>query len=224
MSPISRLIPRKLRKRLEPASERWLAMKSSWGFDPQDLGSEQFIRLAYYTELKRWAQERSVVSRKLKAIEFGGSNRVIQRILSSVDYEVAPNWPEVDVQDLRQYPSESFDIVVIDQILEHVADPWKTVGEIKRVLKEGGTCLCATPFLVRIHGSYGDYWRFTELGLKTLFRDFSSVDVFSWGNRLTLQTTMRHGWLDCAETKRRGRIALWNEPAWPIVYLTKAAK
>jgi SAM-dependent methyltransferase len=205
--------------------ERYNAIKSSLQFDPNGLGFEQFIRFAYYLEIERWATGTFLpkVSNP-KIIEFGGSNGTIARIFGDADYTISPNWPDVDIQDLKQYQSEAFDLVVIDQILEHVQDPQRAVSEIWRVLKPGGVCLCATPFLIKIHGSYGDYWRFTELGLKSVFSRYSKVEVSSWGNRFTLETTIREGWLDCNATKRRLKVALWNEPEWPIVYLTKAVK
>jgi len=217
-------LSRWLYNRSRPAFQRYRAIKSSIRFDDKSFGSEQFIRFAYYSEIERWSRETFQRESNPKVIEFGGSNKVIQRILDNADYTVAPNWPEVDIQNLKQYPSEAFDVVIIDQILEHVRDPQKAVSEIWRVLKAGGVCICATPFLIRIHGSYGDYWRFTELGLKTLFSHYSVVEVSSWGNRFTLETTIRRGWLDCRETKKSLRVALWNEPEWPIVYLTKAVK
>lgn len=225
MIHISQFVPKKLRIGLEPASERLRAIRNSFGFDPGEFHSQQFIRFAYYMELKRWASGMfSSSPSRLSVIEFGGSNKTIERIFTGANYVIAPNWPEVDIQDLKQYESESFDIVVLDQILEHVPKPQNAVAEIRRVLRKGGTCICATPFLVKIHGSYGDYWRYTELGLKTMFSEFSTVEVSSWGNRFTLETTIRHGWLDCGATKRKLRVALWNEPTWPIVYLTKAIK
>ena len=59
----------------------------------------------------------------LKAVEFGGSNGFVKELFKGVDYETAPNAPEVDVQDLSAYPSDHYDFVILDEILEHVAKP-----------------------------------------------------------------------------------------------------
>jgi SAM-dependent methyltransferase len=208
-----------------PVAHRFKGALESLSFRPREFGSQQFIRYTYYCEIKRWISEGLVMDGdQTRIIEFGGSNGVIPAMFSKANYTVAPNWPEVDIQDLRQYEADTFDIVIIDQILEHVADPKKAVSEIRRVLKSGGVCVCATPFLIRIHGHYGDYWRFTELGLKQVFSEYSKIEVFAWGNRRTIATTLYLGWLDCWETRRRLRAALHNESQWPIHFLTRAVK
>jgi ubiquinone/menaquinone biosynthesis C-methylase UbiE len=55
-----------------------------------------------------------------------------------------------DVQDINgmQYDDESFDHVFVSFVLEHMSDPVKTLRELKRVLKEGGT-------LTVIEGDHG---------------------------------------------------------------------
>jgi SAM-dependent methyltransferase len=222
---LSKSTRRWLRQRLGPIVKRIYAINGSLWFDPQEFGSQQFIRFPYYVELKRLIATGSVPDAPgVKVIEFGASNNVIPKMFRAADYVIAPNWPAVDIQNLVQYAAESFDVVIIDQIMEHVPHPHQAAAEIARVLKPGGICLCATPFLIQIHGHYGDYWRYTELGLKQLFSQYSSVEVFSWGNRFTLETTIRRGWINCQQTKRQLRVALWNEPEWPLVFLTKAVK
>jgi SAM-dependent methyltransferase len=212
-----------VRGHLSMFKQRLLAALNSIRFNPKTLKHQQFLRFRCYEELKRWLPQQFPEDQPApRIVEFGGSNHVIKSFLPFANYEVAPNWPEVDVQDLAGYQNDFYDAVVLDHVLEHVQDPWRAVAELRRVLKPGGVCISTTPFLIRIHGVPDDYWRFTHDGLKTLFRDFSAVDVFGWGNRLTLDSTMRWGWIDCQTTKRRMRAALWNEAHWPIVYLVRA--
>lgn len=75
-----------------------------------------------------------------------------------------------------------------------------------------------------MHGYPHDFQRFTSEGLKVLFRKFESVEVSGWGNRLTLETINRYGWLSAKNTRFLGRVALWNETDWPITYTTWAQK
>jgi SAM-dependent methyltransferase len=186
---------------------------------------QQFVRYWYYRELESWFRVQFPNNgTKPRVIEFGGSNGFLPSIFIRAEYEIAPNWPHVDVQNLHQYKSASADVVVLDQVLEHVADPWRAVAEVHRVLKPGGTCICSTPFLICIHPYPQDFWRFAEDGLRQLFKHYSNVDIHGWGNRFTVKTTMKYGWLDCKATRRYLRVALWNEAAWPIVYLTRATK
>jgi 2-polyprenyl-3-methyl-5-hydroxy-6-metoxy-1,4-benzoquinol methylase len=45
----------------------------------------------------------------------------------------------------QHYSEESFDLVLMSHVLEHVHDPLDTLGEIKRVLRTGGTLVVTTP-------------------------------------------------------------------------------
>jgi SAM-dependent methyltransferase len=199
------------------------AVRDSIILEPAEFSDAQFVRLCAYRTIKSQLLVENK-SRMTRAIEFGGSNYFIKSILHGASYEIAPNFPEVDIQNLVDYPDNSYDIVVIDNILEHVAFPKKAVSEIFRILKDDGLCICLTPFLVKIHGYPNDYWRFTASGLRIVFDNFGDVKVWSWGNRFTITTTMRLGWLSVRNSKRLFKAALRNEPDWPITYLTIARK
>lgn len=71
----------------------------------------------------------------------------------------------------------SFDVVVCTEVLEHVRQPFSAVEEIRRMLAPGGIALVSTPFNFRIHGPLPDCWRFTEHGLRELFRDFEVLQL-----------------------------------------------
>ncbi|MCG6167621.1 class I SAM-dependent methyltransferase [Leptospira sp. FAT2] len=47
--------------------------------------------------------------------------------------------------DETAYPSEFFDYVTMDQVIEHVIDPVHTLKEIHRILKKGGRFIATTP-------------------------------------------------------------------------------
>jgi SAM-dependent methyltransferase len=97
-------------------------------------------------------------------------------------FEISGN-PDIkgDIQS-TQIPQSSLDGVFIFETLEHVPDPFKAVNEIYRILKPGGFIIGSTPFIYEIHGEiYGDYWRFTRQGLKTLLSKFQEVEVKPFG-------------------------------------------
>jgi ubiquinone/menaquinone biosynthesis C-methylase UbiE len=71
----------------------------------------------------------------------------------------------------------SIDVVLITQVLEHIPEPIAVIGEIRRVLKPGGTLLLSVPSIFPQHGSPGDYWRYMPQGLQWILRDFHSVKV-----------------------------------------------
>lgn len=82
------------------------------------------------------------------------------------------------------FSSESFDVVISTQMLEHVKDPTKVLKEIYRVLKKEGTVFLSTHGIWEKHGSPNDYWRWTDDGLKILFNDFRSIEVMGNGGSI----------------------------------------
>ena len=124
----------------------------------------QYTRCALYLSHidfhRRHVQPR--VREGLTAIEFGGSNGFIRDLFDGVEYEIAPNAPDVDVHDLGAYAEDAYDFVVLDEILEHVQRPWEAVEEVRRILKPGGCLITSSPFMIAEHKVPLDYWRFTR--------------------------------------------------------------
>jgi SAM-dependent methyltransferase len=90
--------------------------------------------------------------------------------------------------DLCEPPAElpgPFDLVICEQVLEHVPNPLKAVDTLRRLCKPDGHVYVSTPFLVRLHEWPGDYWRFTPDGMALLLRSqgLEPLWVRSWGNR-----------------------------------------
>lgn len=79
-----------------------------------------------------------------------------------------------DAHDIP-FVDESFDAVVVQAVLEHVADPYRCAGEIHRVLKPNGLVYAETPFMQQVHMGPYDFTRFTHLGHRRLFRRFSEI-------------------------------------------------
>jgi SAM-dependent methyltransferase len=118
--------------------------------------------------------------------------------------------------DLCAPPDElpgPFDLVICEQVLEHVLDPVAAVRTLRRLCKPGGHVYVSTPFLVRLHDCPGDYWRFTPDGMAHLLRSqgLDPVWVRSWGNRQALKANLRR-WVS-----RFPWQSLRNDPDLPIV-------
>lgn len=97
------------------------------------------------------------------------------------------HYPETDIQALP-FADSTFDVVISDQVLEHVEKPWMAVSESFRVLRPGGLVIHTTCFQKTIHGDWegwGDYFRFTPEGLKSLCpKGTEFIACTGWGNRL----------------------------------------
>lgn len=85
--------------------------------------------------------------------------------------------------DATQVPlkSASIDCILCTEVLEHLKDPQACVDEIHRLLCTGGLALVSVPFIYPVHADPHDFQRFTEDGLRHLFRRFASVEVFRMG-------------------------------------------
>jgi len=106
-------------------------------------------------------------------------------------------YPEFDLM-VNPTSTELYDIVLAEQVLEHVRNPYKALDTVRKILKPGGFFLSTTPFLLKVHGSPKgkipiDYWRWTPLGIKTLFEDcgFDTIKVDSWGNKKCVEAYLR---------------------------------
>ena len=65
-------------------------------------------------------------------------------------------------------PPDCFDMVVCTEVLEHTTQPFDSMAEINRVLKQGGLLFLSVPCNFRMHGPLPDSWRFTEWGVRQL--------------------------------------------------------
>jgi len=129
------------------------------------------------------------------ATEIGGSEGTLARMLEffGSTVQVAPDYPRIDVENLP-YPQESFDVIILDQIVEHLQHPWRAVEQVRRVLRSNGLCICTSVFIYPINhgGNYGDYYRFSPEGFRSLFEDFKIISSDGWGNAEVLRLTYNH--------------------------------
>ncbi len=100
------------------------------------------------------------------------------------------------VGDVLNPPFESgeFDTVISTQVLEHVEKPWVMVNQIGRILKTGGICIITAPFIVPFHADPYDFFRYTETGLTSLFKNenFEIIESGTYGKSFGVLSEMIH--------------------------------
>jgi SAM-dependent methyltransferase len=64
---------------------------------------------------------------------------------------------------------ETFDIVLMTEVLEHLENPERVISEVQRVLKKDGHIVATMPFLYPIHADPYDFQRWTPARLKMEF-------------------------------------------------------
>lgn len=118
---------------------------------------------------------------------------------------------------------ESYDIIIVEQVLEHVLLPHRAARNLWRMLDPGGILVVTTPFLLRIHNYPVDCSRWTELGMKYLLAeagfDLNQIETGSWGNRACIRANFG----DWARWNPRLH-SLHNEPEFPVVVWAFAVK
>lgn len=80
------------------------------------------------------------------------------------------------------FPDDSFDIVMSNQVLEHVNSEHKAVAESYRVLKPGGIFIGSAPHVSPIHLEPYDFRRFTVLGLRKIIEEHKFRHITIEGN------------------------------------------
>jgi SAM-dependent methyltransferase len=73
------------------------------------------------------------------------------------------------------FKSDTFDAIIIQAVLEHVIDPNIVVAEIYRVLKTSGLVYSESSFMQQVHEGAYDFFRFTPVGHRYLFRNFETL-------------------------------------------------
>ncbi|MFV2019318.1 class I SAM-dependent methyltransferase [Micromonospora sp. LOL_023] len=164
----------------------------------------------------------------LSVLAISGSKYFAEQIGLGKAATVEANYPEFDMLALP-FPDNEFDVVLSDQVLEHVeGDPFAAVRESVRVTRPGGHIIHTTCFFNQIHGSPQDFWRFTPDALRLLCRGVADpIDVGGWGNLAMLPITwlgLRFRPVPASRWHPLHRLAVRNNPLWPVVTWIVARK
>lgn len=103
------------------------------------------------------------------------------------------DYPEYDVCE-KPLATENFDLVIAEQVFEHLLYPYRAVKNVYAMLRPGGYFLISTPFLLKIHNFPVDCSRWTPHGMKYFLSEagfpLEAVQVGSWGNRSAVRARL----------------------------------
>jgi hypothetical protein len=123
-------------------------------------------------------------------------------------------FPDFDIcRDVLR--SQAFDLIIADQVFEHLKWPYRAAKNVNLMLRSGGYFLITVPFLIKVHDSPIDCSRWSEKGLSYFLQEcgFAEHHIItnSWGNRACVTANL-------SKWRKRGWFrSLANEPNFPVV-------
>jgi len=129
-------------------------------------------------------------------------------------------YPEFDITS--DMLDRQFDLIIADQIFEHLKWPYRAGRNVFSMLRPGGHFIISTPFLIRIHKTPIDCTRWTEVGLFYLLQECGfpahEIKTGSWGNRACVKANFTR-WAKGGFFR-----SLANEPNFPVTVWAFARK
>lgn len=178
--------------------------------------TDDWVRVMMYRDAFAFIRERQPET--LDTLEISGGVQW-RREFTFKSYQTT-EYPDFDICSEALPPN--FDLIIADQIFEHLKWPMRAARNVYSMLRPGGYFIVATPFLLRVHASPIDCNRWTETGLSCLLQEagFAEKDIVtkSWGNRRCVQANFKR-W------QKVGFLgSLKNEPNFPVMVWAYARK
>ena len=95
--------------------------------------------------------------------------------IDSIDVYFSQNITAIADAHYLPFENESYELVIIQAVLEHVINPNRVVDEIYRILANNGIVYAETPFMQCVHEGPYDFTRFSHSGHRWLFKKFKEI-------------------------------------------------
>lgn len=151
---------------------------------------------------------RSLEYKKMAVLEISGT---AWKDFGFKSYE-SVSYPEFDI--CKDVLDKTYDIVIAEQVFEHIKDPSSAADNVLSMLKKRGLFIITTPFFIKYHPSPLDLYRWTPDGMKVFLSQhgFGPIESFGWGNKECLV-----GDFDDWHYYDPNKHSLKNDPEFPIV-------
>lgn len=157
--------------------------------------------------------------------KYGGMN-IIESVVLDIERENRNATLISDLRNLKEVEDNTFDCIILTQVLQFIDDVDAAISECYRTLKSGGTLLATMPSISRIDcaaGEKGDYWRFTTASAHFLFeKKFKKENV-----SINPQGNARVGlyfYAGLAEEDTPKKLFHTNDKNFPLIITVKATK
>src|SRR3989344_4011776 len=131
-----------------------------------------------------------------------------------------------DLRNLENIKENSYDCIILTQVLQFIDEYEKAIQECKRILKPDGTLLITLPSLSRIYVASGvgnDFWRWTPAGARYVFGKYfekEKLEIRGFGDVL-IGTGF---WVGMAKHELNKKELDHWDPNFPVLVTIKAQK
>jgi SAM-dependent methyltransferase len=207
----------RLRKRFKPYYQPvWGPIRNFIDKITFTSSKQHWVRVVMDAETKRLVKGLNPAA--LKVLEISGDDWASKFAFNSFR---AAKFPDFDI--CRDTSDEQYDLIIAEQVFEHLPSPSRAIKNVLAMLKDDGAFLITLPFLIRYHGCPDDFSRWTEGGIRNLLVEhgfpLEGIVSGSWGNKACLKAnlvkwTRYRPWLH----------SLKNNPTYPLSVWALARK
>jgi SAM-dependent methyltransferase len=133
-------------------------------------------------------------------LDVGCGNQPYRNLIKNANYHgidhiAAKTFSMKTIKDIKYYngidfpeSSDSYDVVLHTEVLEHIKDTNYFLKECSRVLKKNGKMLFTIPFSYRFHYIPNDYYRYTPSALHEILLEsgFNDIKIINQGTDITV--------------------------------------
>ena len=208
---------------------RWLYLLSS-SLNPisENYGRDRGRSIdRYYIEKFLFQNRKYIKGNCLEVRENVYTTKFGQDVKKSDVIDINPRNKKANIiGDLRRLdlPDNSYDCIILTQVLQYIDDCPAAVAECHRILKPKGVILVTLPFLGKVDPTATarkDYWRFTKASAEYLFKNiYSKVETKTYGNVLSGLGF----WIGLSRNDLNRDKLKYNDPNFPTIITVKATK
>jgi SAM-dependent methyltransferase len=152
-----------------------------------------------------------------------GARRLASTTIIDIDAGNAAATLRANLAAPGSLPAAAFDVIILTQVLQLLADPAAALDNCARALRPGGTLLLTVPCLGRISPSAAgcDRWRWTPAGLATLLAAWpGTAEITAHGNAATCVAAV----LGAAREDLPPDTDLTDDPRFPLIACAAATR
>ena len=145
------------------------------------------------------ALEELEVSNTLRCLDLGCGDRPFDELIegrfrnahvemTGVDFNSKRADLSGDIVEIcKSLPDQSYDFIILSEVLEHLPNPNECLDAVIRISKPGAIVFISVPFMFPVHGKPYDFFRYTEFYFHHFFRkhDCEVIKYGHVGNPLT---------------------------------------